>query len=312
MALYTIPLERKTVHGVFSRDLPPILEIDPGDSICFSTLTDGWLLHPPPDSGSYTTHFARNKEETELNGHALCGPIAIRGAQPGMALEVHIDEVKVGSWGHSGAGGGSELSRRLGLAPGDRASMRWELDAEAMIGRSQHGQTVALRPFMGVMGLPPDLPGAHDTGPPRFCGGNLDCKELVAGTTLFLPITLPGALFSAGDGHAAQGDGEVSGGAIECPLDQVRLTLRLRPELRLSTPRARTASGWLTLGLHEDLDEAAVLALSAMLDLMQEQYHLQRAAALSLASLVVDLRITQIVDGVRGVHAFLPHGAIGG
>lgn len=307
MALHTIPLERRTLHGYFSRDLPPILQIDPGDSITFSALTDGWRLHPP--TGNTPTHFARNKDEIELNGHALCGPIAIRGAQPGMTLEVHVDEVRVGSWGQSGAGGGSELSRQLGLTRDDRASMLWELDAEALVGKNQYGHTITLRPFMGVMGLPPDLPGVHDTGPPRFCGGNLDCKELVAGSALFLPITVPGALFSAGDGHAAQGDGEVSGGAIECPLERVQLTLQLRPELRLSTPRAHTSIGWITLGLHEDLDEAAVIALSAMLDLMQEQYGLERAAALSLASLVVDLRITQIVDGVRGVHALLPHGA---
>ena len=138
----------------------------------------------------------------------------------------------------------------------------------------------------------------------------MDCKELVAGSTLYLPIPVPGALFSVGDGHALQGDGEVCGTAIECPMERVDLTFRLREDLRLTTPRANTAAGWITLGFHEDLDEAIMIALSAMLDVMCEQYGLQRPDALALASLVVDMRITQLVNGVRGVHAVLPHGAI--
>src|SRR5439155_8973789 len=145
---------------------------------------------------------------------------------------------------------------------------------------------------------PPDEPGLHSTGPPRVWGGNLDCKELVAGSTLFLPIPVAGALFSVGDGHAAQGDGEVCMTAIECPMDRVELTFRLHSDLRLTAPRAHTAAGWLTFGLHEDLNEATCLAVDAMLELMHEQYALDRADALALASLVVDLRITQIVNGV--------------
>jgi acetamidase/formamidase len=138
----------------------------------------------------------------------------------------------------------------------------------------------------------------------------MDCKELVAGSTLYLPIPVPGALFSVGDGHAAQGDGEVCGVAIECPMELVDLTFRLRDDVRLTTPRANTPVGWITLGFDEDLNEATVLALIAMLDLMTELYGLSRPDALALASLVVDFRITQVVNGVRGVHALLPHGAI--
>jgi acetamidase/formamidase len=160
------------------------------------------------------------------------------------------------------------------------------------------------------MGMPPDEPGLHSTAPPRFCGGNLDCKELSAGSTLYLPVSVPGALFSVGDGHAAQGDGEVCVTAIECPMDRVELTFHLHESPRLTAPRAHTAAGWITLGLHEDLNEAAFLATEAMLELMGEQYSLQRGDALALASLVVDLRVTQLVNGVRGVHAVLPHGAI--
>src|SRR6185436_12701828 len=147
----------------------------------------------------------------------------------------------------------------------------------------------------------------HSTVPPRYTGGNLDCKELTPGSTLYLPIAVPGGLFSVGDGHAVQGDGEVCVTAIECPMEHVQLTFQLLPEMRLKSPRAHTPSAWLTFGLHEDLNEATYLALEAMLDLMTELHQLGRQQALALASLTVDLRITQIVNGVRGVHAVLPH-----
>lgn len=180
-----------------------------------------------------------------------------------------------------------------------------------MVGRNQYGQTIPLRPFMGILGMPPDEPGIHSTIPPRACGGNIDCKELVSGSTLYLPIAVPGALFSTGDGHAAQGNGEVSGTAIECPIEKAELTFFLHESIRLTTPRAHTPAGWLTLGFHEQLHEATIIALNAMLDLMCEQYKISRPQALALASVVVNLHITQIVNGgVMGVHALLPDGAI--
>jgi acetamidase/formamidase len=178
-----------------------------------------------------------------------------------------------------------------------------------MIAGNQHGDEVAMRPFMGVLGMPPDLPGAHSTIPPRRCGGNLDCKELVTGSTLYLPIEVEGGLFSTGDGHAAQGDGEVSGTAIECPMERVELTFRLRDDLPLTTPIAHTPAGWLTLGLDEDLDRAAHIALDAMLDLIAARRGIGRRDALAIASLTVDLRVTQMVNEVRGVHAVLRPGA---
>lgn len=121
---------------------------------------------------------------------------------------------------------------------------------------------------------------------------------------------MPGGLFSTGDGHAAQGDGEASVTAIECPIERCDLTFVLHEKLTLSTLRARTTEGWLTLGFHEDLNEATFLALDAMLDLMGEQFGMGRGEALAMASVVVDLRVTQVVNGVKGVHAVLPHGAI--
>jgi acetamidase/formamidase len=150
----------------------------------------------------------------------------------------------------------------------------------------------------------------HPTAPPRCWGGNIDCKELVAGTTLFLPIPVDGALFSAGDGHARQGDGEVSQTAIECPLDRLELTLSVDDRVQLRTPIAWTPAAWLTFGFDEDLDEAAAVAVEAMLDLMQRELQVDRTDALALASVVVDLRVTQLVNGVKGVHAVLSHDAI--
>ena len=132
----------------------------------------------------------------------------------------------------------------------------------------------------------------------------------MAGSTLYLPITLPEALFSVGDGHAVQGDGEVSGVALECPMERVDLTFHLRDDLPLTTPRVHSSKGWMTLGFHENLHEASYIAVDAMLDLMGEQYQLSRAQAIALASLVVDVRVTQIANGVLGTHAVLPHGAI--
>ena len=309
MTIHELELERATLHGHFSRDLAPVLTVDSGDTVRYRTLDAGWHIGPPPSSDAPAPRFEPRDDELD-RGHALCGPVAVRGAQPGMVLEVQIAALRPGTWGWTVAGGwDSDLNRRLGVTEGD-CSVGWTLDAVAMTGRSAQGQTVALQPFLGVMGMPPDEPGQHSTAPPRACGGNIDCKELVVGSTLYLPIAVPGALFSAGDGHAAQGDGEVSGTAIECPMEQVDLVLSLRDDLRLTTPRAETPAGTLTFGFHEDLDEAITIALNAMLDLLGARYNLSRREALALASVVVDLRITQLVNGVRGVHAVLPHGAV--
>jgi acetamidase/formamidase len=312
MATFTIEPERATLHGAFSREFPPVLTIDSGDSVRFRTLDAGWGLEAPEASGEPRRKFEPRDKERDA-GHALCGPIALRGAQPGMTLEVQINAVRPGAWGWTAAGGTHrrQMNERLGVAEREGVLI-WTLDPDAQTGRDQYGHVVALRPFMGVMGMPPDAPGMHSTAPPRICGGNIDCKELVAGSTLYLPILTPGALFSVGDGHGVQGDGEVSGTAIECPMERVDLTFRLHEHLHLTTPRAQTPAGWITFGFDADLNEATMIALEAMLDLLGEQYQLERLEALALASLVVDLRVTQIVNGICGVHAVLPPDAIKG
>jgi acetamidase/formamidase len=310
MARHTLEPERQTLHGQFSRDLAPALTIASGDTVCYRTLDAGWNLEPPKLDRTPCQKFSPRGGERD-DGHALCGPVAIAGAQPGMVLEVAIDVVEPGDWGWTHAGGWpSELNKQLGVADGPEHLLRWQLDHQSGRAVNQHGHAVALRPFLGVIGMPPDEPGWHPSWPPRLCGGNIDCKELVAGSTLYLPIHVAGALLSVGDGHGAQGDGEVCSQGIECPMERVELTLTLRDDLRFTTPRANTPAGWLTLGVHEDLHQAMVMALNAMLDLMMERYGLDRPDALGLASLVVDMRITQVVNGVLGVHALLPHGAL--
>ena len=310
MRVHTIEPSRETLHGLFSRDLPPALTVDPGDAVVFRTLDAGWGLEPPTAPGAGRRRFGDARPEWRGDGHALCGPIAVNGAEPGMVLEVRVGELRPGRWGWTHAGGPySHLNRRLGVA--DREELLvWTLDPDLLVGRDQHGHTVGLRPFLGVLGMPPAEPGDHPTRPPRATGGNVDCKELVAGSSLFLPVAVPGGLLSVGDGHAAQGDGEAGGQAIECPIERGELVLLLHETLRLTTPRAKTPAGWLTLGFDPDLNEATAVAVDAMLDLLGELMGVDRHTALALASVAVDLRVTQVANEVWGVHALLPHGAV--
>jgi acetamidase/formamidase len=309
LATYSLEPVEGVLHGSFSAELPPVLTIDSGDHVVFRTLDVGWNVVPLTADPATHRRFEPRVPGRD-NGHALCGPVAIRGAEPGMTLEVDILEIVTGDWGWNRAGGTpSPLNKRLGV---DEAGQRliWEIDRERGTARNQLGIEVSIAPFMGVMGMPPAEPGIHPTPPPRATGGNIDCKELRPGSRLFLPIAVPGGLFSTGDGHAAQGDGEVSGTGIECPIERVELAFTLHPEMKIETPRAHTEAGWITFGFDVDLDEAMAKALSAMLDLMGEQFGLSRSDALGVASAAVDLHVTQVVNGVSGVHAILPHGAV--
>jgi acetamidase/formamidase len=284
--IHELPREPRVLHGHFSCELEPVVTVDPGDSVRIDVPNAGW-------------HMAWEepllpREEIEGLGHALTGPIEVRGARAGQTLSVRIDDVQPGGWGVT-----------IIELPAEHV-VQWEL--KDGVGRSEKFE-VELHPFLGVLGMPPPEPGEHPTFPPRRWGGNIDCKELVAGTTLFLPIPVDGALFSAGDGHAVQGDGEVCGTAIECPV-RAQLTLGLRDDLSLEWPLARIDGAWLTFGFDEHLGFAARKAVDGMLDLMERELGLGRNDALALASLVVDLRVTQVVNGVLGVHAVLADEAI--
>jgi acetamidase/formamidase len=307
VASHAVEPTKETLHGVFSRDFAPILTIDPGDTVVFRTLDAGWGIEGPEVP---RRHFEPRLPDRG-DGHALCGPVAVRGAKPGIMLEVRLKQIIPGPWGWTIAGGwDSPINRRLGIVGEGDHRLNWRLDVDRMIGRDQFGRTVPLKPFMGVMGLAPAEPRRASTIPPRREGGNIDCKELVAGTSLFLPIALDGALFSVGDGHAAQGDGEVSGMAIECPMDRVEIEFHLHDRPIIPTAHARLSAAWLTLGFSEDLNQATGDALEAMILLLQARHGLSKLDALALASVCVNMRITQIVNGVWGAHAVLSDDAL--
>jgi acetamidase/formamidase len=279
VALHELPLDAANLHGYFSVELEPVVEIEPGDSVRISVPNAGWDL---------TADQKLPPRNPELDtGHPVAGPVAVRGAKAEQTLVVRIDEVEVGEWG-------------VTWAPEDHL-VHWELGGG--VGRTL-GLERELAPFLGVMGMPPPEPGVHPTFPPRRWGGNIDCKELVVGTTLYLPIPVDGALFSAGDPHAAQGDGEVSGTAIETTA-RAQLTLQVRDDLPLEWPIARVDGAWLTFGFDEHLGVAAKIATDGMIELMGRELGLGESDALALASVGVDLRVTQVVNGQVGVHAVL-------
>lgn len=296
----------ETVTDVFSRDLPPVRTIDPGDTVIVRTLDASGHLSRQPAPGVPAPMLIN-----ERRGHCLAGPIAVRGAAPGAMLAVRLVSLRPDDWGFTvAAARDNELNRRLGVYPGDPAWLLWDVDPDAGTARNNLGLTVRLAPFLGVIGLPPAEHGEHSTVPPRPCGGNIDCRELVAGATLYLPITVPDALLCVGDGHGAQGDGEVSGTAIECGMT-TELVIDIETNPALATAHAIAPAGRITFGFSANLNDAMADALGAMVTWLQQLYTVDRATALALASPVVDLRVTQVANQVWGVHAVLPHDALG-
>jgi acetamidase/formamidase len=230
--------------------------------------------------------------------------VAIEGAAPGDTLEIRVREaVPRCDWGWN-------VIRPLkGALPEDFPQSRVlhiEVDGARGVARCPWDMEIPLSPFFGVMGVaPPPSWGTLSTIEPRVYGGNLDLKELTAGSTLYLPVFAPGALFSVGDGHGVQGDGEVDVSALEMALTGT-FEFVLRKDLSLKSPRAETPTHWIAIGLNEDLDDAAKMAVRETIKLLGELRNMHPADAYALCSLAVDLRVTQIVDGVKGVHAMLP------
>jgi acetamidase/formamidase len=226
-------------------------------------------------------------------------------------LAVRFISLRPDTWGYTvAAGQDTPLTRRLGLHECPPAWLLWQIDADAGAATSDRGHTVRIAPFHGVTGVAWDEPGEHSTIPPRpVGGGNIGCKELVAGSVLYLPVAVPGALLSIGDGHAAQGDGEVAGTAIECGMT-TELQLELATERPVPGVHAETPAGQITFGFSPDLNVAMGDALDAMLTWLQASHGVGKAAALALASPVLDLRVTQVANQSWGVHALLPAGAI--
>ncbi len=306
MARHRLDPDHGTVTDVFSPELPPVLTIDPGDTVIVRSLDASGHLERQQSPGDGPPTLIENRR-----GHCLTGPIEVRGAEPGMTLSIQLVDLQPADWGFTvAAARATPLNRRLGLADAAPSWLLWDLDVEKLTGTNDRGHTVDLAPFLGVIGVPPAEPGEHSTVPPRpSSGGNIDCRELVAGSTLHLPVTVPGALLCLGDGHAAQGDGEVSGTAIECGMT-TEVVVDLVPAPAVPGVHAVTPAGRITFGFHPDLDEAMVDALAAMVSWMEQLFDLDRGTALALASTVVDLRITQVANETWGVHAVLPDGAV--
>lgn len=307
MTHHLIPLERTALIGSFTAEAVPVVSIRSGDTLRFQTLDAGWGT-----GNSNKDRFKPYARRENLDsGHALIGPIYVEGAKQGMILALTFNEIIPGPYGFTAAGHYPNWqNQKLRLTEYEELVLDWKLNdirREATCQIRDQLYTLVPRPFMGIVGMPPEPTGVHSTWPPRFCGGNIDCKELVAGSTLYLPIPVDGAYLAIGDGHALQGDGEVSCQAIECPMDLVDVTVHLIDEKALANPRANTPEGWITFGFDQNLDEATVQALDGMLDLMGELFGLNRVEAIALGSSVVDLRITQIANGTKGVHACLPH-----
>jgi len=239
----------------------------------------------------------------DLGPHILTGPIFVRGAAVGDVLEVRIREIELRqNWGFN------IFRAYMGTLPEDFPHARLihiALDKESNLATFPSGLKVPMAPFFGELAVaPPKAVGRQSSREPREFGGNLDCKELVAGSTLYLPVWNEGALFSTGDGHAAQGDGEVDGTAIETALTGT-FEFHVRKDLGLRHPRAETATHFITFGLDVDLDDAARQALREMIAWLSALTGVASEEAYAVCSCAVDLHVTQTVNGVKGVHAML-------
>lgn len=243
------------------------------------------------------------RESRGPGGHLLTGPVAIAGAQPGDVLEVRIREIRLDvPYSYNSAGRNGFLAD---VFPQARTKIV-PLDRKRMMGQFAPNIEIPLKPFFGSMGIaPPAAAGKVNSGPPGVHAGNLDNKDLVAGTTLFIPVHAAGALFEVGDGHAAMGDGEVDITALETSMTGV-FQFIVRHDLRLKWPRAETPTHYITMGLDPDLTQAARLCTLETIDFLAERLKISREDAYALTSVGVDLVVTQLVDGTKGVHAMIP------
>jgi acetamidase/formamidase len=294
-----------TVHwGFFDAALPPVLTVASGDRVTISTVSGGPdVMPPPPLQVPAALRAVQERVPNRLPGHMCTGPVAVEGARAGGALEVRIEAIELHyDWGYTYA---APLKGALPDEVGERHLIHIPFNRERMTGRLPWGLELALRPFFGVMATaPPPGWGMVSTLPPRTNGGNLDNKELVPGTTLYLPVHVDGALFSVGDGHGVQGDGEVCVTAIETGLVGA-FTLTARPDMSLAWPMAETSTHVMTMAFDPDLEDAMRIALRSMIDLIVARTGLARHEAYMLCSLAADLRVTQVVNGNNGIHCLL-------
>jgi acetamidase/formamidase len=304
------PTPKTVAWGYYDASTPPVLRVKSGDTVEVQTL----ITSSPKRLES--AGLPANQVEQPLRdiydqvkdkgpgGHILTGPIYIEDAQPGDVLEVRIVSVRLAiPYAYNGFGPGR------GFLPEDYPYPKMKiipLDEKRMVARFAPGIEIPLHPFFGSMGVaPPETTGKFSSNPPWIHAGNLDNKDLVAGATLYIPVHAPGALFEVGDGHAGQGNGEVDITAMETSLVGT-FQFVVRKDMHLRWPRAETPTHFITMGLHEDLNEATKLAVREMIDYLMTEKHLSRDDAYMLSSVAADLSITELVDGNKGVHMAIP------
>ncbi|MFC2076679.1 acetamidase/formamidase family protein [candidate division KSB1 bacterium] len=279
-------LSRELTHNRWNRDIPPILRVNSGDTVRIET--------KDADDGHFTPESTAKDVDTRDRGkvHPLTGPIYIEEAEPGDVLQVDIIKFELADWGWT------LIGRDVGFLPEefpDDFIKIWRYDADKKYAWFREDIRVELAPFCGVMGTAWDEPGEFRTFPPRKNGGNMDVKHLIAGTILYLPVSVPGALFSTGDGHAAQGDGEVCVSAIETEL-AVTVRLTVRKDYSIEEPEYESDDYYATTGVGTTIIEAAQKATRFMINRLANDHGMSREEAYVLCSNVMDLKICEVVD----------------
>src|ERR1700723_3227408 len=310
---YTLKATPKTVAwGYYDASAAPGLRIHSGESVEFETLLTNSPTGlekaglPPEQVQQNLRDIYKEVTDKGPGGHILNGPVYIEEAEPGDTLEVRIQKIDLAiPYAYNAFG----INR--GFLPEDfpyRKMRIIPLDRDRMVAKFAPGIEIPLHPFFGSMGVaPPESAGRLDSAPPWMHAGNMDNKELVAGTTLFIPVHAKGALFEVGDGHAGQGNGEVDITAMETFLSGT-FRFVVHKDQHLLWPRAETPTSYISMGFSPDLKEATTLAVRDMINFLVEQKHLSRDDAYMLTSVAVDVDITQLVDGNVGVHAMCPKG----
>jgi acetamidase/formamidase len=308
---YTLKPTPKTVAvGYYDAKAAPVLRVRSGDTVEIQTLITSSPKRledvglPADQVEQSLRDITTQVTDKGPGGHILTGPVYIEDTQPGDVLEVRIQKIRLAiPYAYNGFGPGR------GYIPDDFPYTRMKLiplDEKRMVARFAPGIEIPLHPFFGSMGIaPPEGAGRFSSNPPWIMGGNMDNKDLVPGTTLYLPVHAAGALFEVGDGHAAQGDGEVDITAIETSLIGT-FQFIVRKDMHLKWPRAETPTHYMTMGFNDDLNASATLAVREMVDFLMTEKHLSHDDAYMLASVAADLHITELVDGNKGVHMMIP------
>jgi acetamidase/formamidase len=306
--LHRLPATPETVAwGYYSAAAKPVLHVASGDTVEVETMITNTPDRleaagvPPAQIQQSLRDITTKVTDKGPGGHILTGPIAVDGAEVGDVLEVRILKIRPAiAYGYNGC---------RGFLPdncGEPRTRIIQLDTVHMTASLGDSIVIPLHPFFGSMGdAPPPDSGRLSSNPPGMHAGNLDNKELVAGTTLFIPVHAPGALFEIGDGHMAQGDGEVDQTAIETSLIG-RVQLIVRKDMHLTWPRAETPTHYITMGTDKDLTQATRVAVQEMVNFLTSTRGMPPVEAYRLASIAADLHITELVDGNVGVHMMIP------